>query len=508
MRTIFFLSTLAALGALTACNSDTADVGANPDAGAGGQSAGAGGTTTGGAGGTAQGGTAGKGSAGEGLGGAGAAQGGAGSAQGGSGGTAQAGAAGASPIDIIKSDKPRDDGSKVSDADRTAVADGNNAFAFDLYKQLQQDPNNGGKNLFFSPISITLALGMTSAGAKGATQSEIDQAMHFTLPQASLQPALNALSQDLAKRPQQAKDYAQKNGGNNVPDVTLNIVNALWGEKTDTWQPAFLDLLATSYGAGMNLGDFKGNADGERVKINDWVAQQTEQRIKDLLTPGSLTSDTRIVLVNAINLTFPWDNPFDPKSTKPLPFTIEGGNAISIDTMEGYAESGFAEDDLGQFSALSLFTGSLSVGFYVPKEGKFADFEASLATEIASLRGSTVPAALTITVPKFKYTTDTVPLGQSFKNLGVTTAFGPSADFSPMTLSEPLYISEIFHKAMIGMDELGVQAAAATAVALNGGGVPPAPKTLNVNRSFFVDIRDNKTGAVLFFGRILNPSGS
>ena len=519
MRTIFFLGTVAALNLLTACSSDTADVGANPgDAGAGGTAAGAAGISQGGAGsgqaGQAQGGAGqnqggaggaqgGAGQAGAGQGGA--AQGGAGSAQGGAGQN-QGGAGGANPIDIVKSDKPRSDGSKVSEADRSAVAEGNNAFAFDLYGQLQSDSENAGKNIFFSPISITLALGMTSAGAKGATQSELATAMHFTMPQESLQPALNSLAQDLGKRPQQAKDFAKQNGANNVPDVTLNIVNALWGEKTDAWEAPFLDVLAQNYGAGMNLGNFKQDPDTERLKINNWVAEQTEQRIKDLLAPGTLDNNTRIVLVNAINLTFPWDNPFDPKNTKPLPFAVEGAAAISIDTMEGYATTGFAEDDLGQYAAMGLFGNSLSVGFYVPKAGKFTAFEASLATEITKLRTTTVPAAVTFTVPKFKYTTPTVPLHQAFEALGVKTPFSDKSDFTGMTLSEPLHISDIYHKAMIGMDELGVQAAAATAVGLSGGGLPPDPKTLHVDRSFFVDIRDNQTGAILFFGRITNPS--
>jgi serpin B len=501
MRTFFILGTVAAMGVLAACSSDASDVGANPGDGGSAGAAGAGlaGQAQGGAG-QAQGG------AGTAQGGAGTAQGGAGQAQGGAG-SAQGGAAGTSPTNIVKSDKPRDDGSQVSDADRGAVASGNNAFAFDLYGKLRADAANAGKNIFFSPISISLAFGMTSAGAKGATLTELAQAMHFTLPQETLQPAFNSLSQNLAKLPQQAKDYAKNSGADNVPDVTLNIVNALWGEKTDAWQPTFLDVLAKNYGAGMNLGDFKNNADAERLVINQWVSDQTQARIKDLLTPGSLDSSTRMVLVNAINLTFPWDNPFDAKQTKPAAFTVEGGSPISIDTMHGGSDSEYAEDDLAQYSSMPLFGHSLTVDFFVPKDGKFADFEASLATEIAALHQAATPASVTLTLPKFKYTTPTVPLGDALKSLGMKTPFvSGTADFSGMTATEPLYISEVYHKAMIGMDEVGVQAAAATAIALNGGGVPPKAQTLHVDRSFFLDIRDTTTGAILFFGRIVDPS--
>lgn len=528
MRSIFFLS--AALCALVACDSESSDVGANPAAGSAGQSAGgSAGSTAGGSAGQAQagasgqstGGTAGSGTEG-GAAGAGAQGGGAGAgAEGGAAGQAQAGAAGeagaagqagsggsagAVTFDTLRSDLPRDDGSQVGESDRSAVVSGNNAFALDLYQQLRNDPSYAGKNIWFSPISVTLALGMTSSGAQGATLSELSKAMHFTLPQESLHPALNWLSLELGKRPEQAKTYAKQSGADNVPDTTLNIVNAVWGEKTVTWKPTFLDVLARSYGAGVNLGDFKNDPEKERLIINDWVAEQTQQRILDLLAPDSVTQDTRAVLVNAVNFTFPWDTPFKSENTKPASFSVDGGAAITIDTMANTLHASYAEDDLAQSASLDLFSNSMSLVVYVPKEGKFAEFESKLDTELPALQAAAQPFALDLTLPKFKYTTPSQPLTDALVNLGMKTPFTGAADFSGMTASEPIHISKVQHKAMVGVDEVGVQAAAATAVSLDGGGQPPPPQTLHVDRSFLLAIRDNSTGTLLFFGRIVNPS--
>jgi serpin B len=412
------------------------------------------------------------------------------------------------PIAVAKSDRPRADATAVPPADLTAVADGNNAFAFDLHAQLSASPDNAGKNLFFSPLSLTLALGMTSAGAKGATQSEIAQAMHFALPQDSLQPALNALSQGLAKLPTTARDHAKQDSASNDPDVALTIVNALWGEKTDSWRPDFLDVLATNYGAGMNLGDFKGNADGERLTINQWVADQTQDRIKDLLAPGSLTSDTRLVLVNAINLTFPWETPFEASRTTVAPFTVEGASTVSVPLMAQTNNGArYAEDDLAQYTTLPLYDYSLTVDLFVPKEGKFQAFEAALATETASLRAAEHGSQLSLTLPKFTYTTAPVELGPALRQLGMVTPFSSGADFSGMTTTEPLQVRAVYHKAMVDIDEIGIQAAAATAIESIHPSDHTWPKaTLHVDRSFFLGIRHIQTGALLFFGRIIDPT--
>lgn len=482
MRTKFLVSAM--LCALIACDSSSSDVGANPTDNVAGQ--GTGGSDTAGQGGSA-----------------GQVQGGAGQAQGGAG---QGGTGGQIALPIVKSELPRADGSDVSAQDRKTVINDQNTFAFSLYEQLYKDPDNTGKNIFFSPTSITLALGMTASGAQGATLDDLAKAMHFTLPKESLHPALNWFALELAKRPQQAKDFAKTAGANNVPDVTLNVTNAIWGEKTLTWNSPFLDGLAKNYGAGVFLGNFKENAENERLIINDWVSEKTEKRIQDLIPPGGVDDSSRIVLVNAINLTFPWSHPFDAKDTKPAPFTVLGGGTLSVDMMAQQKLGSYAEDDLAQSAALELFSGSLSFVVYLPKEGKFNEFESKLSTEVASLKTAEQFSLIDLKLPKFKFTTQTFSLTKAFENLGAKVPFTPDADFSLMTPSEPLFISQIFHKAMLGVDEIGVQAAAATAVSLAGSGPPPEPTTFHVDRSFLVGIRDNATGALLFLGRILDPN--
>ncbi|RYE74276.1 MAG: serpin family protein, partial [Myxococcales bacterium] len=361
----------------------------------------------------------------------------AGQAQGGAGNAGQAqggaGTGGATPFEQKRSDKPRADGSAVSEADRKAVVDGNAAFAFDLYGKLRQDSGNAGKNLFFSPLSVTLALGMTEAGALGATQTEIDQAMHFTLPPASLHPALNWLALELNKRPQQAIDYAKNNMAANVPDVALRTVNAVWGEKTLDWQDGYLDVLAESYGAGINLGNFKQTPEAERLVINQWVADQTEQRIKDLIPGKAIDEQTRFVLVNAINLTFAWQEDFDKAKTTTGPFTVEGGAATTASLMTRPLQTGYAEDDLAESVVLPLFSKSLSVVVYLPKAGKFAEFESKVATEVPALQAAEQFATIDLTLPRFTFTTDTIPLEKILQDQGMKTAFSSQANFTPMT---------------------------------------------------------------------------
>jgi serpin B len=516
MRFSFVLGGLAAIGLFVACGSDTSDVGANPGDGAGQSAGGAAGTQGGAQAGGEQGGAGqsaggvsgsgqnqggianGQGGAGSGQGGAGSGQGGAGSGQGG---------AGMAGFSVVGSNRPRADGSKVSDMDRATVADDNNAFTFDLYGKLKD--TTPGKNVFFSPLSLSLGLGMTTAGAKGATLTELSKGMHFSLPQTALHPALNSLSLALGAYPQKAKDTAKKLGLAGDPEVRLDLVNAMWGDQTISWQNDFLDILAQDYGTGVNQADFIHDWDKERLTINQWVTEQTEQRIQDLLPPLSLDTSTRFVLVNAIDLTFPWADPFDPQSTHQAPFTPEGGAAQQVTTMHTTVGNNFAEDDLAQYAALDLFDRTLSLNLYVPKAGKLAEFEAALATEVSSLRAAAKYAALDLSLPKFKYTApDSTDLVEIFQSLGVKTPFQMGqADFSRMTTDTNLFITHIFHKASLGFDEGGVQAAAASGITGSaGGGGGPVLQDFHVDRSFFVDVRDNKTGAILFFGRIVDPS--
>ena len=220
---------------------------------------------------------------------------------------------------VAKSDLARDTAPVIPEADAQALLDGNNAFAFDFYRQVQGD----GGNLIYSPYSISLAAAMLYGGAGGETASQIASTLHFTLPPDQFHPALNALSLDLARRPAQSKKIDRKN------PMQLSIANAVWGQRDYTFENAYLDLLAVNYGAGVRLLDFAAAPDSARQQINEWVDRETKGKIKDIMPPGSIDPSTRMVLANAIYFKAAWQEAFVKKLTSDAPFTLLDGIAGS-----------------------------------------------------------------------------------------------------------------------------------------------------------------------------------
>jgi serpin B len=402
---------------------------------------------------------------------------------------------------IASENLPRADPASVSASDQAALVSGNDAFAFDLYKQLASAPSAAAKNVFFSPLSISMVLGMASAGAGGATQTEMAKALHFTLPQSALQAAFNWLDLSLLERAQAASMM-----GTVMPAPTLSLANALWGQQTFAWQTPFLDVLATDYGTGVNLGDFVSNPDAIRTNVNDWVSQQTAQHIQNLLPPGSVSSQSRLLLVNAIDLAFSWQIPFNANHSGLQSFTPDGAQPLQINTMNEVENFVYAEDAVAQAVWLPLVGGQITVEIYLPKTGGLASLEPVLATEVAALRAARAPAWVGVQVPSFSYTTPTIPLSPALTALGMTTAFGPGADFSGMTTTQPLHLDEVFHEAMLSLNEAGVHAAAATAANFGACGAASPQFLVDVDHSFIVGIRDEVTGSLLFLGRIVNPN--
>ncbi|MBM3175326.1 MAG: serpin family protein, partial [Chloroflexi bacterium] len=216
--------------------------------------------------------------------------------------------------EVVQSEKQRITSPNVNQADQAALVDGNNAFALDTYQVIRKAEGN----LFFSPYSISLALAMTYAGARGTTAQQMANTLHFTLPQEQLHPAFNSLDTELSQRGQGAKGKDEKG-------FRLNIVNAIWGQKGYKFLPEFLDTLAQNYGAGLRTLDFKQASEASRITINDWVSQQTEGRIKDLIPKGAIDPLTRLVLTNAIYFNAAWQFPFKKESTKDGAFHLLDG---------------------------------------------------------------------------------------------------------------------------------------------------------------------------------------
>jgi len=398
--------------------------------------------------------------------------------------------------EIARSDLDRDLEPQVAPEDLHQVAADNRAFALNLYQVLK---DGGPDNLFYSPHSISVALAMTYAGARGQTEAEMAQAMHFTLGQERLHPAFDELDLLLASRGEGAE-------GKDGEGFRLHVVNALWGQKGYKFEDAFLDTLAQNYGAGLRLVDFAKAAEAARKIINTWVSEQTEGRIQDLIAPGVLDSMTRLVLTNAIYFNAAWQFPFDEERTADGPFTRLDGSQVTVPMMAQQESLGYVAGDEYQAVDLLYSGGELSMTVLLPDEGNFEAFEASLDTgRIETVFESLRRQEVALTMPKYEFEAE-FSLPDALRQLGMVEPFTSQADFSGMTGARDLFISDVLHKAFVSVDESGTEAAAATAVIMKLTAMPSEPVRVEVNRPFIFLIRDIETGAILFMGRVLDPS--
>jgi serpin B len=395
---------------------------------------------------------------------------------------------------IAKSDLQRVTSPDTPPDDIQTLVENNNTFAFDLYQSLQTQ----NENLIYSPYSISLALAMTYAGARGETESQMAQTLHF-LRQEQLHPAFNSLDLQLAERGKaQSEDETP---------LQLNIANAVWAEQTYPFLQGFLDTIALNYGAGIRLADFINQYEAVRKEINDWVSNQTEGKIKDLIPEGVLNTDTRMALVNAIYFKADWLSPFDAESTQDAPFHLLNGSEVSVPTMNKDAFIPYAKGDGWQAIELAYEGETAAMDILVPDEGRFEEIESGLDYEAASaILSSLQPTSVTLALPKFTFESE-FGMDDQLKALGMTDAFDPDrADFSGMTDRKDLFISAVLHKAFIAVDEKGTEAAAATAVIVGVTSAPVFDVTLIIDRPFIFLIRDIPTGQILFVGRVLNPA--
>jgi serpin B len=395
--------------------------------------------------------------------------------------------------DVIQSGKQRVTSPDVSKADLIAQVDGNSTLAFDLYQALKEEDN-----LFYSPHSISLALAMTYAGARGETAQQMADTLHFVLPQDRLHPAFNSLDLELARRSEGAK-------GKDGNGFRLNIVNAIWGQKDYDFLSNFLDLLAENYGAGLRVLDFVSAPEESRITINNWVSDQTEGRIEDLIPPGLIDALTRLVLTNAIYFNAAWQYPFPEDMTEDGPFYPLDGGEVTVPMMSQEELFGYTEGDGYQAVELPYDGGELSMVILLPAPGQFETFEDSLdAQQVVGIIGMLARRQVTLTMPKFEFTSS-FSLKEALAGMGMPIAFSGGADFSGMTGNRDLFIADVVHKAFISVDEAGTEAAAASAVVMPMAMPPEETAEVTVNHPFIFLIRDIETGAILFVGRVVNP---
>jgi serpin B len=388
---------------------------------------------------------------------------------------------------VAESESERVASPDVAPADGDRLVAGNNAFAFDLYQALR----DADGNLFFSPYSVSGALAMTYAGARGETERQMAETLHFGLPQDSLHPAFNALDHALVAPEQDAFE--------------LHIANSLWGQTGYSFLEQFLDVLAKNYGAGLRLLNFESEQEESRQEINDWISDQTEERIEDLIPPGGITPNTTLVLANAIYFDADWLNQFDSAKTRDGTFNPLDGDSITVPmmAMKEPTTLPYSQGDGYQAVELPYIGDKMSMLVLVPDAGQFETVEANLdAALFDKILTDLEPRQTVLRMPKFSYESD-FSLAQTLAEMGMPAAFG-SADFSGMDGTQNLTIGDVFHKAFIAVDEAGTEAAAATAVVMEARSLPIFDIELTIDRPFIYVIRDKETDSILFVGRVVD----
>jgi len=378
---------------------------------------------------------------------------------------------------------------KEQPCDPGLLVKGNTSFAFTLYHHLKEP----GQNLLFSPYSLSTALAMTYGGARGDTAAQIAETLCFPEKNDTLHTAFHQLAAGLSERKKQ--DH-----------VELFIANSLWPDKTHPFRKEYLSLIQKQYGVSITPVDYVSHRDEARKKINGWVENVTQDRIKDLILEKHLTPETALVLVNAIYFKGEWASRFDPEATREMAFYANSQDKKIVPMM--YQKSSFRYGNLESLQMLEIpYAGNeLSMVFFLPGEkNTLATLEKNMSADkihdwISLLKETQVKVYL----PRFTLNWGTTELNNALVSLGIRDAFTAKADFSGMDGTRELYISYVLHKSFLEVNEEGSEAAASSAVIMAKKGRPRVPE-FRADRPFMFVIRDNITGSILFMGRLMDP---
>jgi len=370
------------------------------------------------------------------------------------------------------------------------LVEGNTTFALDLFKKLSEQKGN----LFFSPYSISTALAITYAGARGVTAKQMAAVLSFSEDQDQPHAPLGQLQTELNEE--------QERG-----DVQLNIANALWGGEKYSFLKDFLDLTNKYYKASLFQVDFIHAFEQARKQINKWVEEKTNNKIQDLIQPGSLNPLTRLVLTNAIYFKGNWKSQFKESETKEDKFWLTRGTSVTVPLMYQKGDFRFAKNESMQLIELPYAGDNLSMIVLLPnKVDGLPAIEKSLTQDqVASWLKLLKKRELRVFLPKFKITSE-FSLAGILGAMGMPDAFNTKADFSGMTGNKELFISAVMHKAFVDVNEEGTEAAAATAVTMQLLSYNDPPPEFRADHPFLFLIRHNPSGSILFMGRIINPA--
>lgn len=373
----------------------------------------------------------------------------------------------------------------------SSIAQGNNEFAFDLLKEIPYERDN----MVISPFSISTALAMTYAGARNVTLEEMAKVMHFDRDQVLFNANFGAYIKTINNI---AKEH-----------VELNIANSIWAQQDYSFLQSYFDLIEDVYDSETFQVDFRANREAVREDINNWVYDETREKIKDLIAPGVLTDDTRMVLVNAIHFLGPWLKEFDPEQTRKNHFYLQGREFVMTDFMHSTDTLPYFEDESMQVLEMPYSGNNFSMVILLPKETpEMESIEQSLNNEtFNNILNRLESKEVDIAIPKFEAETK-LDLDEVLMGMGMVQPFNRYADFSGMTGDLDLKIDKVIHQAMIEVAEEGTEAAAATAVVvIRKTSIDPDPRTMFIaNRPFMFFIKENEHNSILFAGRVMNPS--
>ncbi len=378
--------------------------------------------------------------------------------------------------------------SGIALADRAnGPAQANNHFGFDLYEKI---PSQSG-NVVFSPHSIAEALALVHAGARGKTAAAMSKVLHIPLSKPEWVKEELALDRTL-----------QTDG--NRGGQKLSIANALWLAKDLSIAPGYLQAIAGGGETALSRADFRTDPERVRQSINAWVEEVTAHKITGLIPSGMISRETLLAVVNAVYFKGDWAHPFEKEATREEPFKLHGGKSISIPTLRQAHLFPYAENKEWQAIELPYRDGGLSMVILLPRADSLAALDKLLSgRELDAALETLSPVQVDLALPKFKVS-GTLRLREQLSALGMANAFGAQADFSG--IAENLFISEVIHKAYVAVDERGTEAAAATAIVMEGNSLQMGPrKIFHADHPFLFLIRHQATGAILFLGRVANP---
>lgn len=397
----------------------------------------------------------------------------------------------------VQSNLARETEPQVTSANLTSLIKGNTDFAFKFYEEIRQDEGN----IIYSPLSLSLALSMTLAGAETSTEQGILEALQYAIPEEDVHAAINRLSLTLEASQEQTSKEVEGD------QFQFNIANSLWGQAGYDFKASFLDIIAQNYGAGMYNVDFVAQPEFARNAINDWVEKETEDKIEDLIPEGAITTLTRLVLANAIYFNGSWFHPFTESDTTQEPFIKLDGSETLVEMMK-LSGKNLSYNDGEDFKAVDLdyLSTDFAMTILLPDTGTFDSFESGLDTAKLSLILDEMKSEqVDMHMPKFDFNSS-INAKKALVNMGMSEAFDMDADFTGITEADTLYITNVLHKAAITVDETGTEAAAATAVIIGMKGMPGEPLSMIIDRPFLFFIRHVPTGSILFMGRVINPN--